>query len=60
VQIQPDFAAAHNNLGLILGNEGDLKTAIYHFEQALRFHPDYAPAQQNLESALRAQQKELP
>jgi tetratricopeptide (TPR) repeat protein len=42
---------AHNDLGVALVDAGQLSEAIGHFQQALRFQPDLADAQYNLEIA---------
>lgn len=36
----PDHAKAHNNLGVILWNEGDLQGALEHFQKAFRAMPE--------------------
>jgi tetratricopeptide (TPR) repeat protein len=48
----PNAWMAHNNLGLALQNSGHVPEAIDHYEQALRFKPDFAEAQNNWGSAL--------
>jgi tetratricopeptide (TPR) repeat protein len=53
LQIWPDWAGAHNNLGLALEKRGRLEEAISHYKEALRIRPDYAKAKDNLERALR-------
>jgi len=54
VRVKPDYAEAHNNLGIALGSRGRLPEAIDQFEQALRLKPEFADAQRNLEMARRA------
>ena len=46
--INPDYADAHNNLGIALGATGNVAGAIVHFRRALEIRPDYADAQNNL------------
>ncbi|MBT7065937.1 MAG: tetratricopeptide repeat protein, partial [Verrucomicrobia bacterium] len=46
--LKPDFAEAHNNLGIVYRAGGRLPDAIRHFERALRLKPDYTAAQRNL------------
>lgn len=54
LRLQPDFAGAHNNLGIAYGSEpGHLPDAIAEFEAALRLQPDFVAARDNL---LRARQ----
>jgi Flp pilus assembly protein TadD len=53
VRERPDYAEAHNNLGIALGSQGRLPEAIAQFEQALRLKPGFADAQRNLEMARR-------
>ena len=55
VEIKPDFAEAHNNIGyawLQPGMRGHLNEAIEHLEKALSLRPDYADAHKNLGQAL--------
>ncbi|MCH8852330.1 MAG: tetratricopeptide repeat protein [Planctomycetes bacterium] len=54
VELDPEYAAAHNNLGIALKDKGDLDAAIEHFNAALRIDPDYADAHYNLGIALQA------
>jgi tetratricopeptide (TPR) repeat protein len=48
----PNAWLAHNNLSIILLQEGRIEDAIGHYEQALRLKPDYAEAHYNLGLAL--------
>jgi len=43
---------AHNNLGAVLMEKGDMEGAVYHYRQALKTKPKYAVAHNNLGSAL--------
>ena len=52
LQIQPDFADAHNNLGNLLLQQGQVDEAIAHFQKALQLQPDFADARSNLGGAL--------
>lgn len=54
IRLRPDFAEAHNNLGLVLTQEGDDEAAIAAFREALKHAPDYADAHANLGAALTA------
>ncbi len=57
VQIQPDYAPAHNNLGTALMAEGDIAGAAASYERALALVPDYANAQYNLANARLQQER---
>ena len=52
LQINPDYAEAHNNLGSALMLTGRTSEAIDEYEEALRINPGYAEAQNNLGNAL--------
>ena len=56
INLKPDYAEAHNNLGIALGSLGDLDRAMAQFEQALRLKPGFEDAARNLEIARRARQ----
>lgn len=51
----PDFAMAHNSLGVALENRGDLAGARREFQAAVGLNPDYALAHNNLGSIEEAQ-----
>ena len=57
LQIQPDYAPAHNNLGTALMAEGDVASAAASYERALALVPDYANAQYNLANARLQQER---
>ena len=44
----PNAWLAHNNLSIILLQEGRIEDAMWHWKQALRISPDYAKAHYNL------------
>jgi len=44
----PDFALAHNDLGVIYYNEGEKDRALEHYEEAARIEPENATYQKNL------------
>ena len=48
LEIKPDYAEAHNNLGLALASRGQVDEAIAHYRKALEIKPDYAEAHNNL------------
>ena len=45
---QPDLAAAHNNLGLVLIGKELYSDAVACFREAIRIRPDFAEAYCNL------------
>jgi tetratricopeptide (TPR) repeat protein len=55
LQINPDFAQAHNNLGIALKDQNRLEEAIGSFSKALQIKPDYAEAHNNLGLVLQEQ-----
>jgi tetratricopeptide (TPR) repeat protein len=57
LQINPDYAEAHNNLGSILRVQGRLDEAISHFCQAIEINSNFAEAYNNLANTLQAQGK---
>ena len=48
LQINPDYAEAHNNLGNALRQMGRMDEAIAHYQRALQIKPDNAEVQNNL------------
>ncbi len=52
LQINPDYAQAHYNLGNILLEKGRVDEAITHYQHALQNNPDYSEAHVNLGNAL--------
>ena len=52
VQIYPNYAEAHNNLGAILLQSGRTAEAVAEYQAAVRLDPDYPDAHSNLGSAL--------
>jgi Flp pilus assembly protein TadD len=52
LQLRPSFTEAHNNLGLVLLQAGQLEEATVHFQQALIFQPTNAPAHTHLGQVL--------
>jgi tetratricopeptide (TPR) repeat protein len=52
IRLRPDYAEAHNNLGLVLIQAGDDPNGIAALREAVRLAPDYAEARANLGAAL--------
>jgi len=52
VRLRPDFAEAHNHLGLVLIQTGEDEAGISSLREAVRISPDYADARTNLGAAL--------
>jgi tetratricopeptide (TPR) repeat protein len=52
LRIDPGYASAYNNLGLISARAGDAREAVRQYEEALRFQPDLTDARNNLGAAL--------
>jgi tetratricopeptide (TPR) repeat protein len=57
LNLQPNDAEAHNNLGVALKSLGHLNEAVICHETALRLQPNYPEAHNNLGAALRQQGK---
>jgi tetratricopeptide (TPR) repeat protein len=55
LKLDPEIAQAHNNLGIILIQQGDVEQAIVHFKEALRIKPDFDLADANLKRAVAVQ-----
>ena len=54
VTLDPDFAEAHNDRGVILAAGGSFTDAVACFEQAVRLRPGYLEARNNLARGLRS------
>src|SRR5262249_41075642 len=54
IRLRPDYAEAHNNLGLVYTQTGDDDKAIAQFREAIRARADYADAHANLGAILTA------
>ena len=52
LEIAPNYADAHNNLGLALMNSGKVSAAIEQFGLAVKYKPDFTSAYNNLAIAL--------
>ena len=57
LELKPDFAEAHNNLGDVLKDQGKLDEAVACYRRALELKPDYAEAHNNLGVAFKDQGK---
>jgi superkiller protein 3 len=55
IEIDPDYATAYYNLGLVYGNQGNNTKAIELYEKAIELKPDYAKAYNNLGLAYKNQ-----
>ncbi len=53
MELKPDCADAHNNLGYLLARRGRLDEAIEHYRKGLEILPDHVKAHDNLAPALR-------
>ena len=52
MELQPDFTAAHGNLGNAFKDQGKLDEAVACWRRALALKPDFAQANNNLGIAL--------
>ena len=57
LRINPDFAGAHNNLGIALARNRQPEDAAGHFNEALRLNPDFLSARNNLNKILAFRKK---
>jgi tetratricopeptide (TPR) repeat protein len=57
LQINPNYAEAHNNLGNVLLQQGQIDKALSHYTEALRLNPKYAEAHYNMAVILYGQGK---
>lgn len=48
LRIDPDYAEAHNNIGVVLIRQGKINEAATHFQKAVNLKANYAAAQKNL------------
>nr|WP_054691846.1 tetratricopeptide repeat protein [Geotalea toluenoxydans] len=48
VRAYPDFALAHNDLGVLYSNTGEMEKALAHYEEAARLEPANVNIQKNL------------
>src|SRR5262249_25794091 len=48
LEFQPDYPEAHNGIGHILDERGDVPGALASYREAIRSKPDFAPAWVNL------------
>ena len=52
IKLRPDYAQAHNNIGLVLAQSDDDGNAVAEFREAIRISPRYADAHANLGATL--------
>jgi tetratricopeptide (TPR) repeat protein len=57
LQVEPKNPGIHFNLGVALGNKGELKEAIEHFRRAVYLKPDYEEARRSLRLAVELEQQ---
>ena len=57
LELKPDYAEAHNNLGIVLTAQGQLDEAVACGRRALELKPDYPEAHKTLADALWQQRK---
>ena len=57
VELKPDYAEAHNNLGVPLKDQGKLDEAVACYRRAVELKPDFAEAHNNLGLAFKDQGK---
>ena len=55
LELRPNAALAHNNLGALLESRGERAEAIRHYRRALEARPEYTDARFNLGTAMLAQ-----
>ena len=48
LEINPNYAEAHNNLGIAFLQKGQVDEAIDQYQKALEINPNYADAHNNL------------
>jgi Flp pilus assembly protein TadD len=51
IELMPDSAEAHNDLGVALASMGQVDEAADHFRRAVELQPEFAEARRNLEAA---------
>ena len=57
IEKNPRSWMAHNNLGVVLADQGKLEAAMVHYSKVLRIKPDHYKAHNNLGNALASQGK---
>jgi tetratricopeptide (TPR) repeat protein len=57
LELNPGFAEAHNNLGLLLQDRGETQRALDEFDRALSLRPNYAEAHNSRGFALESQRR---
>jgi tetratricopeptide (TPR) repeat protein len=54
IRLRPDYAAAHNNIGLVFAQGDEDEKAIAEFREAIRINPNFTDAHANLGATLMA------
>ncbi|HEX4142116.1 MAG TPA: tetratricopeptide repeat protein [Pirellulales bacterium] len=57
LHLRPDLADVHNDLGILLAQQGNVDAALAHLEQAVALKPTFAEGHNNLGIVLRSQGK---
>jgi len=52
INLKPNFAVSHFNLGVVLQDKGDLEAALESYKEAVTINPDYLEAHYNMATAL--------
>ena len=60
IRIEPEFAAAHNNLGIVYMDCGEMERAMERYREALRLDSTMAASSLNLSRARRYGEADLP
>ena len=52
LRIKPDYAEAHNSMGIALARNEDFQKAITHFREAIKLKPDFHQSRMYLKNAI--------
>ena len=58
LRLDPNYAEAHNNLGVVLIRNGKIDEAASHFLRAVQLKSSYVTARENLQKALKDMRNE--